>query len=468
MLKDKFSTTDLAAAMNVMASKQMTYADIYLQEKVVEVWSLDEGIVKEGSYHASQGAGLRVLDGEKTAFSYTDSFAPTDLLAAAKMCSDIYRQGQDRQIAVKSSKTVKLHYQPITPDMGWSSVQKVNFLRSIEAFAKQHDKRVVQVNASLSSSQEDVAILNNDGDLFTDNRPLVRCNIMIIVEHEGRREMGSMGAGGRFALNGFLTEANMKKWVTEAVRIATVNLEAQAAPAGTFPIALGSGWPGVLLHEAVGHGLEADFNRKKTSVFSGKLEQQVASSLCSVVDNGAMENRRGSLNIDDEGTPTQHNVLIENGILKRYMQDKQNAALMGMALTGNARRQSYAHLPMPRMTNTYMLAGESSSDDIVGSIDKGLYAVNFNGGQVDITSGQFTFTTSEAYWVENGKIQYPVKNATLVGNGPEVMQKISMVGNDLALDNGVGMCGKQGQSVPVGVGQPTLRVDEIVIGGTQQ
>lgn len=467
MLKDKFSIDHLADAMNIMSSKQMTYADIYLQEKVVEVWSLDEGVVKEGSYHASQGAGLRVLNGEKTAFSYTDSFEKKELLAAAKTCSAIYQQGDSKQIAIASVPSNSTYYQPIIPDSGWTSVQKVDFLRSVEVYAKQLDKRVVQVNASLSSSQEEIAVLNNEGRLCFDNRPLVRCNIMIIVEHDKRREMGSVGAGGRFGLTGFLTQENMKRWVDEAVRIATVNLEAQAAPAGTYPIALGSGWPGVLLHEAVGHGLEADFNRKKTSVFADKVGKQVASSVCTVVDNGTLENRRGSLNIDDEGTPAQSNTLIENGILKGYMQDTQNAQLMNMPLTGNARRQSYAHLPMPRMTNTYMLAGQSSPEDIISSIDKGLYAVNFNGGQVDITSGQFTFTASEAYWVENGKIQYPVKNATLVGNGPDVMQKISMVGNDLELDRGVGVCGKAGQSVPVGVGQPTLRVDEIVIGGTQ-
>ncbi len=355
---------------------------------------------------------------------------------------------------------------PVNPLISLNENEKVALLQRVDACARQADPRVIQANVSLAAEYETVIIMAADGHLAADVRPLIRLNISVVVEQNGRREQGYAGGGGRFDYRYFIENDLGTVYAREAVRQALVNLEAIDAPAGTMPVVLGPGWPGVLLHEAVGHGLEGDFNRKGTSVFSGRMGTQVASSLCTVVDDGTLPNRRGSLNVDDEGTPTQCTVLIEKGILRNYLQDKRNARLMGMKSTGNGRRESYAHLPMPRMTNTYMLAGESAPEDIIGSVKKGIYAVNFGGGQVDITSGKFVFSASEAYLIENGKVTAPVKGATLIGNGPDVLTKVSMVGNDLKLDTGIGVCGKDGQSVPVGVGQPTLRVDALTVGGT--
>lgn len=459
----------LLDALTILNQSSADYGDIYLQHQVIESWSLDEGIVKHGSYAVEQGAGLRLLQGEQTSFSYVDGFAVEGLINAAKRCQDSFKSNAAAQNLPSFNPFCDLKplYVQEKIDAHLSSDQKVDVLKSIEYKAKAIDKRIVQVNASLTTVFEQIGILQFNGKYCEDVRPLVRLNVTVIAEGENsHRELGSAGAGGRYRIEQVIEDSVVDGLINEAVRLALLNLSAKAAPAGMFPVVLGNGWPGVLLHEAVGHGLEADFNRKKSSIFHDKLGQQVASSLCTVVDDGTLENRRGSLNVDDEGCQTQRNVLIEDGILKGYMQDYQNAALMNQAQTGNARRESYAHLPMPRMTNTFMLAGQSSADDILASLDRGLYAANFGGGQVDITSGQFTFTTSEAYWVENGKIQYPVKQATLTGNGPEVMKKISMVGDDLALDKGIGVCGKAGQSVPVGVGQPTLKVDELIVGGS--
>ncbi|MES9871441.1 MAG: metalloprotease TldD [Sedimenticola sp.] len=456
----------LDQAMDQLLANQVDAADLYFQTGRLESWVLEEGIIREGSYNIEQGVGVRAISGEKTGFAYSDEIELPALLEAARTARAIARSGQQGQIRITQQPTRQRLYEPISPLDTLSEEEKVSLLRRLDQEARGQDPRVQQVTASLVAAHDVVLVASSDGTLSGDVRPLVRCNVHVIVEENGRREQGSSGGGARQAFQFFLDEERALGYAREAVRQALVNLEAQPAPAGTMPVVLGSGWPGVLLHEAVGHGLEGDFNRKGTSAFSGRIGEKVAAAGCTVVDDGTLVGRRGSLNIDDEGTPTQQTVLIEDGILKGYMQDKHNARLMGTSSTGNGRRESYAHLPMPRMTNTYMLAGDKDPEEIVASVQNGLYAVNFGGGQVDITSGKFVFSASEAYLIENGKITHPVKGATLIGNGPDVLTKVSMIGNDLELDSGVGTCGKEGQSVPVGVGQPTLKVDELTVGGT--
>jgi len=466
----------LSKTLNSMMGRQVDFADLYFQSSQHESWMLEDGIVKEGSYNMERGVGVRAISGEKTGFAYSDDISPLALQQAADAAKGIADAGQGRQVqAFKRQSPIKI-YQSVEPLGSLTQEQKIELLHNVEAHARQVDNRVSQVIVSLSGVYEKVLVAASDGTYGTDIRPLVRLNCSVLVEENGKRERASSGGGARtdysyfFELDSHGQGQSKPRYLTyaeEAVRLALVNLVAVDAPAGAFPVVLGAGWPGVLLHEAVGHGLEGDFNRKGSSTFSGKVGSKVCSELCTIVDDGTMANRRGSISIDDEGTPGQYNVLIEKGILKGYMQDKHNASLMGVKPTGNGRRESYAHLPMPRMTNTYMLAGESSPEEIIKSVKKGIYAPNFAGGQVDITSGKFVFTSSEAYLIENGEITTPIKGATLIGSGPEAMQNVSMVGNDLKLDAGVGVCGKDGQSVPVGVGQPTLKINEMTIGGTQ-
>jgi len=458
--------SQLDQVMGKLLSRQVDYADIYFQYNKLESWVLEDGIIKDGSFNIEKGAGLRAVSGEKTGFAYIDEIALPSLLHAASTACAIARSGQHQSQGMITTQPAKSLYQPVDPLASLDETQKIDLLRQVDAEARKQDSRVSQVIVSLVASHDTVLIFSNDGKLSSDVRPLVRLNVSVIVEDKGKREQGSSGGGARLGLDYFLDNERGIKFAREAVRQALVNLEAVNAPAGSMPVVLGPGWPGVLLHEAVGHGLEGDFNRKGTSAFSNRIGEQVASPLCTIVDDGTLADRRGSLTIDDEGTASQNTVLIENGILKGYMQDTMNARLMKTVSTGNGRRESYSHLPMPRMTNTYMLPGESDPEEIIRSVEKGLYAVNFGGGQVDITSGKFVFSTSEAYLIENGKITHPVKGATLIGNGPEAMTKVSMVGNDLELDSGVGTCGKEGQSVPVGVGQPTLKIDNITVGGT--
>ena len=443
------------------------YADLYFQYQKTESWTLDEGKVKSGNFSIEQGVGLRSVVGDKTAFAYSEDLSIDAITAATKVAQAIGGQQQDYQqsISWKQEKTSPL-YLPTDPLKSMDDQEKTRLLGLADKYARSADSRVQEVTASLSGVYEVVMVVNTLGRQVPDVRPLVRLNVSVIVEENGRRERGSMGGGGRQGYEIF-TDEKIKEYAEESVRQALVNLEAVDSPAGTMTVVLGSGWPGILLHEAVGHGLEGDFNRKGTSVFSGKIGQKVASEHCTIIDDGTIENRRGSLSVDDEGNQTKRNVLIENGILKGYMHDSMNARLMGHELTGNGRRESFAHLPMPRMTNTYMLGGEYAPEEVIGSVDKGIYAVNFGGGQVDITSGQFVFSSSEAYLIENGKVTRPVKGATLIGNGPEAMQRVSMVADDMALDSGVGVCGKDGQSVPVGVGQPTMRIDGLTVGGVQ-
>ncbi len=445
---------------------QVDFADAYFESARSESWVLEDSIVREGNYNIDQGCGIRAISGEKTGFAYTDDIRLENLLEAAHSARAIASRGQDRQIRIGDGTAVAPLYAPSNPLVSLDAGQKIDLLKRADATARNADSRVKQVNVNLVAAYDVVLVVNSEGLLSADVRPLVRMSTSVIVEQDGRREQGYAGGGARTTLDYFIDESRAEQYAREAVRQALVNLEAVAAPAGAMPVVLGPGWPGVLLHEAVGHGLEGDFNRKGASAFAGRIGERVASKLCSVVDDGTLPGRRGSLSIDDEGTPSENTVLIENGILKGYMQDKMNAGLMGQAPTGNGRRESYAHLPMPRMTNTYMLAGGHKPEEIIASVEKGLYAVNFGGGQVDITSGKFVFSLNEAYLIENGKVTAPVKGATLIGNGPEVMTRISMVGDDLALDSGIGVCGKEGQSVPVGVGQPTLKVDEITVGGT--
>ncbi len=455
---------------NIMG-RQVDFADLYFQSSQHESWMLEDGIVKEGSYNIERGVGVRAISGEKTGFAYSDDISPLALQQAADAAKGIADVGQGGQVQAFTRQSPIQIYQAVEPLGSLSQEKKIELLHHVEAHARQVDSRVSQVIVSLSGVYEKVLVAASDGTFATDIRPLVRLNCSVLVEENGKRERASAGGGARTDYSYFFevveNKARYLTYAEEAVRQALVNLVAIDAPAGTFPVVLGAGWPGVLLHEAVGHGLEGDFNRKGSSTFSGKIGQKVCSELCTIVDDGTIANRRGSLSIDDEGTAGQYNVLIEKGILKGYMQDKHNASLMGVKPTGNGRRESYAHLPMPRMTNTYMLAGESDAKDIIKSVKKGIYAPNFAGGQVDITSGKFVFTSSEAYLIENGEITTPVKGATLIGSGPEAMRNVSMVGNDLKLDAGVGVCGKDGQSVPVGVGQPTLKIDEMTIGGTQ-
>jgi TldD protein len=442
-------------------------ADLYFQSSRYESWSLEDGIVKDGSYGIDQGVGVRAMSGEKTGFAYSDDISVSALDEAVGTVKAIARQGQSGKAKVLG----KMHsghelYDPLDPLATMSEQEKIYLLEKLDKEARAQDPRVSQVMVSMVGVRDVILVAGADGTLASDVRPLVRLSISVVAEQGDRREQGSSGGGARLGFGYFIDEDRAMGYAQEAVRQALVNLEAVDAPAGSMDVVLGPGWPGVLLHEAVGHGLEGDFNRKGSSAFAGKIGEKVASDQCTVVDDGTLSQRRGSLNVDDEGTPTQNTTLIEDGVLVGYMQDKMNARLMGVQSTGNGRRESYAHLPMPRMTNTYMLAGKYPQEEIIASIDKGLYAVNFGGGQVDITSGKFVFSASEAYLVEKGKIVCPVRGATLIGNGPEAMQRISMVGNNLELDSGVGTCGKDGQSVPVGVGQPSMRIDNITVGGT--
>jgi len=454
--------------MGQLMSGRIDYGDLYFQYSRHESWSLEEGRVKSGSHNIEQGVGIRAIAGEKTGFAYSDEIMLPALVEAASAARAIAAHGSSGSQAVTwRGESGRALYAPVDPLASLADDEKVKLLERVEAEARRLDPRVTQVMASLAAVQDVLLVVRSDGTLAGDVRPLVRLNVTVIVEQNGRREQGTAGGGGRYAYEYFLDQDLALTYAREAVRQAVVNLDAIDAPAGTMQVVLGPGWPGILLHEAIGHGLEGDFNRKGTSAFAGRLGERVASEQCTVVDNGTLANRRGSLNVDDEGTPTQNTVLIENGILRGYMQDRLNARLMGMEPTGNGRRESYAHLPMPRMTNTYMLAGKYDPAEIIGSVDRGLYAVNFGGGQVDITSGKFVFSASEAYLIENGKLTRPVKGATLIGNGPDVLTRVTMVGSDLKLDTGIGTCGKEGQGVPVGVGQPTLRIDSLTVGGTQ-
>ncbi|NCP66017.1 MAG: metalloprotease TldD [Paraglaciecola sp.] len=460
----------LENALDIIYQHDNDFADLYFQSSQHETWVLEDGIIKEGSYNIERGVGVRAVNGEKTGFAYSDEISPDALKKAATAARSISAQGGRHHVTPLKVQVTEPRYFANNPLMAMQDQEKMALLRAVDSYLRQQEPLLSQVTVSLSGVYEEVLIAATDGTFCTDIRPLVRLNCSVLIEQMGRREKGSAGAGGRYAYDFFLQSTDGRQYyqqiADEAIHMARVNMQAVAAPAGQMPVVLGSGWPGVLLHEAVGHGLEGDFNRKGASTFSGRIGQQVAARGCTIVDDGTLANRRGSLSVDDEGTPSQYNVLIEDGILKGYMQDKLNARLMGVKPTGNGRRESYAHLPMPRMTNTYMLAGQHEPAAIIASIDKGIYAPNFGGGQVDITSGKFVFSTSEAYLIENGKITKPIKGATLIGNGPEAMQKVSMIGNDLALDRGVGVCGKDGQSVPVGVGQPTLKVDELTVGGT--
>lgn len=469
---NNLSQKDLMHLLDMLSARQIDFGDLYFLSGYYESWSLEDRIIKSASFHRDQGVGVRAIVGEKTGFAYTDQLTLDRLEQSVSAANSITKQQIPVAVTPFKSADIVAKYQSINPINSFSQEQKVAILRQVDQLARSIDPRVIEVSASLTGSYEDILIAATDGTLCADIRPLVRLSVSVIVEQAGKREHGSSGGGGRFGYDYFLTknpqtgDSYVDSYTREAVRQALVALSAKDAPAGAMPVVLGAGWPGVLLHEAVGHGLEGDFNRKNTSVFSGKIGEQVTSTLCTIVDDGTIDHRRGSLSIDDEGTQSQKTVLIENGILKGYLFDKLNAKLMNAHSTGNGRRESYACLPMPRMTNTYMLPGDSTFDEIISSVDYGLYAPNFAGGQVDITSGKFVFSTSEAYLIEKGKITTPVKGATLIGSGIETMQQISMVGNDLQLDSGVGVCGKAGQSVPVGVGQPTLKVDNLTVGGT--
>ncbi|MBL8253052.1 MAG: metalloprotease TldD [Candidatus Competibacter sp.] len=458
---------DLQRTLSCLLDHAIDGGDLYFQLRRAESWSLEDGQVKGANHAIQQGVGVRAISGEKTGFAYSDEIVLPALLEAATAARAIARHGGDGRLQVWRAAGRPVLYEPLDPLETLSAEAKVHLLERVDAEARRQDPRVTQVMVSLAATQDTILVAGSDGVLAGDVRPLVRLNVTVIVEQQGRREQGASGGGGRVAYGWFLDEDRALEYAREAVRLALVNLDAVAAPAGTMTVVLGPGWPGILLHEAIGHGLEGDFNRKGTSAFSGRIGERVASPLCTVVDDGTLANRRGSLNVDDEGTPTQCTTLIERGVLKGYLQDKLNARLMKMAPTGNGRRESYAHLPLPRMTNTYLLAGEHDPAEMIASVERGLYAVNFGGGQVDITSGKFVFSASEAYLIENGRVTYPVKGATVIGNGPDVLTKVSMVGNDLKLDAGVGTCGKDGQSVPVGVGQPTLRIEALTVGGTK-
>ena len=463
--------TILARLLRQLMGHQVDFGDFYFQSSYHESWVLEDSIVKDGSYNIDQGVGVRAISGEKTGFAYSDEISLLALSQSVIAARGIAQSGGSGQIKIWQPANPTLLYEAMDPLNSIDKRQKIELLQQVDRYARTLDPAVTQVIASLSGVYEEVLVAGTDGTLCADVRPLVRFNCTVLVERNGRRERGSAGGGGRFGYQYFLEPvgevSRALDYAREAVRQALVNLEAVDAPAGSMPVVLGPGWPGVLLHEAVGHGLEGDFNRKGSSAFAGKIGQKVASEHCTIVDDGTLPGRRGSVSIDDEGTPGQNTVLIEKGILKGYIQDKHNASLMGVAPTGNGRRESYAHLPMPRMTNTYMLAGEYDPEEIIASVKQGIYAPNFGGGQVDITSGKFVFSASEAYLIENGRITTPIKGATLIGNGPEAMQQVSMVGRDLALDAGVGVCGKEGQSVPVGVGQPTLKLEMMTVGGTK-
>jgi TldD protein len=458
-------TQAIQGVLSSIMSHQVDYADLYFQYSRSESWGLEEGQVKSGAFAIDQGVGVRAVSGEKTAFAYSDEINLPALQEAAIATKAIAAIGSDQTARKIITPEAKSLYLPNDPIASLSADAKVKLLERLELFAKQKDARITQVMASIGGEYEVVMVARSDGVMVADVRPLVRVSIQVIAEHNGRREQGSSGGGGRFDYS-YFTDAVLQDYAEKAVHQAIVNLGARPAPAGNMTVVLGSGWPGILLHEAIGHGLEGDFNRKGSSAFSGMIGEKVAAKGITIVDDGTIADRRGSLSMDDEGNPTQNTVLIEDGILRSYIQDTLNARLMNMPLTGNGRRESYAHTPMPRMTNTYMLNGDKEPEEIIKSVKKGLYAANFGGGQVDITSGKFVFSAAEAYMIEDGKITYPVKGATLIGNGPDVLTRVSMIGNDMALDSGVGTCGKEGQSVPVGVGQPTLKIDGLTVGGT--
>ncbi|MEN9589518.1 MAG: hypothetical protein RLZZ481_1304 [Pseudomonadota bacterium] len=461
------SENDMARAIGEIFTHKVDYADLYFQYTRSEGWSLEEGIVKTGSFSISQGVGVRAVAGEKTAFAYSDTLSPDALLSSARAVRSIARQGAGKT-KVRTGDDPRHGqslYPPVDPLSTMSAPEKVGLLERVEKMARARDPHVAQVMASLGMEYDVIMVAGSDGRLAADVRPLVRLSLTVVVERNGRRETGHAGGGGRTGL-GYFSDETLTQYVEQAVHEAMINLDAQAAPAGEMTVVLAAGWPGILLHEAVGHGLEGDFNRKGSSVFTDRIGQRVASKGVTVVDDGTLEGRRGSLNVDDEGNPTQRNVLIEDGILRGYMQDTLNSRLMKTAATGNGRRESFAHLPMPRMTNTFMLSGKTPPEEIIASVKKGIYAANFGGGQVDITSGKFVFSTSEAYMIENGRITYPVKGATLIGSGPEAMNRVSMIGNNMKLDSGVGTCGKEGQSVPVGVGMPTIKMEGLTVGGT--
>jgi TldD protein len=458
---------DLARALAEVFEHRVDYADLYFQYTRSEGWSLEEGIVKSGSFAIEQGVGVRAVSGEKTAFAYSDEINAGALSSAARATRSIARSGAGRiKVAGSLQPGVgRALYRADDPIIGLDASAKVALLERVEKRARARDPRIVQVMASLAAEHDTVLVARSDGLIAADVRPLVRLSVTVIAESGGRREQGSAGGGGRFGLD-YFDDDIVERYVGEAVDAALLNLESRPAPGGVMPVVLGPGWPGVLLHEAIGHGLEGDFNRKGSSAFAGRLGQRVAAPGVTVIDDGTIRDRRGSLNVDDEGNATQRNVLIEDGILKGYLQDTLNARLMKVPVTGNGRRESFAHLPMPRMTNTCMLAGDRDPAEIIASIDRGIYAANFGGGQVDITNGKFVFSASEAWWVEKGKLLYPVKGATLIGNGPDALTRVTLIGNDMRLDSGVGVCGKDGQSVPVGVGQPTLRIEGLTVGGT--
>ena len=463
----ELDTNRLDKVFDELVGPQTDLADLYFQSKRAEGWSLEDSMIKSGSYSISQGVGVRSVSGEKTGFAYSDEISMDALLTSAKSASAISKAGQNGRVSAwKRQAPFDSLYTHENPLDSLTEVEKIELLRLADTTARAASPYVEQVIANIGATHEVILVADNEGHLSADVRPMVRMNVSVIIEKDGKRESAGSGGGGRFGMDYFAQADRVRGYVDEAVRQALIKLEAVDAPMGEQVVVLGNGWPGVLLHEAVGHGLEGDFNRKGTSAFSGRIGEQVAAKGVTVVDNGTMADRRGSLTIDDEGVPTQCTTLIEDGVLKGYMQDKMNARLMGGQSTGNGRRESYDSLPMPRMTNTYMLAGEQDPEEILASVKNGLYAVNFGGGQVDITSGKFVFSASEAYLIEDGKVTKPVKGATLIGNGPEVMTRISMIGNDLELDQGVGVCGKAGQSVPVGVGQPTLKIDGLTVGGT--
>lgn len=462
----EISDQDVDRVLGQIMSHDVDLGEMFFQSRRSESWTLNDGIVKAGSFSHDRGVGVRAVSGEKTGFAYCDEIELPALAHASHVARSIARHGGDRSVAVTGRPQAPARYSDADPIVTASETEKVELLQTLDRFARSLDPSIREVSISLGASHETNLIVCSDSSHVGDVRPLVRFNISVIAERDGRRESGRAGGGGRFDLRWLFDTDAGERLTREAVRVALLNLEAVDAPAGAMPVVLGPGWPGVLLHEAVGHGLEGDFNRKGTSNFSGRVGEKVASPLCTVVDDGTLQDRRGSLTVDDEGTPTGRTVLIENGILKGYMQDKQNARLMKVDATGNGRRQSYAYAPMPRMTNTFMVAGESDPEEVLSTISKGVYAIGFGGGQVDITSGKFVFSATEAYLIENGRKGAPIRGATLIGNGPEVMSRISMVGNDLRLDDGVGTCGKNGQTVPVGVGQPTLKINELTVGGT--
>lgn len=458
--------THLQRHLGAMMRKGVDEADLYFQGIASEVWSYEDGRIKTRDVSLDHGVGVRAMCGEQMAFAYTDGIQPDALEKAVASVRVLGADSKPIKIECQPQAIAKSLYGDENPLDSLPADKKVQLLARLDELARSLDPRVKQVQLSLSGRYESVLIARHDGLVVTDRRPLVRLDVQVVAQQGDRRESAMAGGGGRYGYGFFLGDDDAPAtYVKEAVRLACLNLEATDAPAGDMPVILGSGWPGVLFHEAVGHGLEGDFNRKNSSVFSGRIGEQVASPLCTIVDDGHLPNRRGSLTVDDEGTPTQRTVLVERGILKQYMQDRHNARLMGCASTGNGRRESYAHMPMPRMTNTFLEAGDHTLEEMLETVNRGIYAVNFSGGQVDITSGQFVFSTSEAYLIENGKVTAPIKHATLIGSGIDVLQKISMVGSDWSLDTGIGVCGKAGQSVPVGVGQPTLKIDAMTVGG---